>query len=159
MSTWKKSNTGRKGTWANGWSQGQLGVRDAKMEERLEMLALQDLGWELWSWNPRLLQSYHLPFVWIKLLAWVFSLSYFPFWPQPLISVLYSHYGWYFPITTEHSIRMGLGGWEQTPSIRYQESGPREVMTSSRSPSKLLEKLRLDTHLQNCRAKSVFSNG
>ena len=56
----------------------------------------------------RLLQSYHLPFVWIKLLAWVFSSNEFPFWPPPLIFVLSSPHGCFSPLTTEQNIWTGV---------------------------------------------------
>ena len=61
-SVWEKGSVGREthgdkgqpslGTsGANGWAQGWLGVRDANVEKRLEMLAFRDLRWKLWSWK------------------------------------------------------------------------------------------------------------
>lgn len=133
-----------------------LESEDAKIEKRLS----RDVGFprlEMRTMKPkgRHWKSCHLPFFWIPLLAWIFSLNQFPF-RQLIFFSLFSPWLHFSPITTDHQIR--AGGYPrdhllQPSKIRWEESGPRGVMTSSRSHSRLVEKLRLDAHLLDSRPK------
>lgn len=121
MSTWAGSNTKRKmqcgaaepptkGTGAKWWVSGLIWNQRRQCGEKTRAAAgFPKSGMGTGKLKNRLLQSYRLPFVWIKLLAWVLSLNEFPFWPRPLIFVLSSPHGCFCPLTTEQSIWTGVG--------------------------------------------------
>lgn len=109
---------------------------------------LKDRPWQSWRTCHFLDQIAGLNF-YLELVSFQATVSY--------LCSLFSVWLCFFPITIDYDIRAGGVGRlhlpVQPPSVRSEESGSREAMTSSRSHSKLVEELRLEAHLPNRRPK------
>lgn len=102
----RASRSGHRGEW---WASGLLWSQRRQHGEKTRAAGFPRSAMGTAKLKTGLLQSYHLPFICLTLLACVFSSNEFPFWPLPLIFVLSSPHGCFSPLTTEQNIRMGVG--------------------------------------------------
>lgn len=129
-----------------------------KMEKRLEMLAFQALRWELQNLEIGSCKTATRSFFYLDQVAGLgfkFELVSFQAAVSLIFCFVFSLWLHFFYISTDYNIRTG-DPWThlvQFPSIIYEKSGSREVVTSSRSYSKLVELLKLEAHLLNSRPK------